>query len=105
LLASRSRLLHFEPFSAWPGHTICAYRPMDNGRLIRAGRYRGDPHAVAYIVAIADAAAAIELVRKFRHGHGHEIEDIGRVSHALLQAFSIMPGEFVRADAPREHFL
>jgi hypothetical protein len=78
---------------------------MDNGRLIRAGRYRGDPHAVAYIVAIADAAAAIELVRKLRHGHGHEIEDIGRVSHALLQALSIMPGEFVRADAPREHFL
>ena len=73
---------------------------MDYGRLIRAGRYRRDPHAVAYIVALADAAAAIDLIRNSVTGPGHEIEDIGRVSDALLQALHIRPGEFARADPP-----
>jgi hypothetical protein len=74
---------------------------MSYGRFIRAGRYHGDPHAVSYIVAIADATAAIELVRNSVTGSGHEIEDIGRVSDALLQALKISPGGVARASPPR----
>ena len=60
----RSDSIHFYLFSEGPAHGVKSkLHSMDYGRLIRAGRYRRDPHAVAYIVAIADAAAAIDLIR------------------------------------------
>lgn len=37
---------------------------MGTGRLIRVEKYRNDPKAVAYIVAIADPDEAIALIRK-----------------------------------------
>jgi hypothetical protein len=70
---------------------------MDNGRLIRVSKYRGDPKAVAYIVAVAESAKAIELIRSGVAQLGDEIEDLGRVSDALLIAMKIEPGSFVRA--------
>jgi hypothetical protein len=36
---------------------------MHNGRLIRVSKYRGDPDTMSYIVAIADSAKTIELIR------------------------------------------
>jgi hypothetical protein len=97
----RSDSIHFYLFSEGAAHSgESKLHSMDYGRLIRAGRYRRDPHAVAYIVAMADAAAAIDLIRNSVTGPGHEIEDIGRVSDALLQALHIRPGEFARADPP-----
>ena len=57
---------------------------------------------MAYIVAIADPAAAIDLIRNSVTGPRHEIEDIGRLSDALLQALHIRRGEFARADPPHE---
>ena len=37
---------------------------MGTGRLIRVEKYRSDPKAVAYIVAIDDPDEAIALIRK-----------------------------------------
>lgn len=70
---------------------------MDDGRLIRVSKYHGDPKAVAYIVAISEAARAIELIRSKVAQSGDKIEDLGRVSDALLLAMKIGPGNFVRA--------
>jgi len=61
----------------------------------------GDPKPVAYIVAIAKPAEAMELVRTEIAEAGDTIEDLGRVSDALLRALNLSSGEFVRADAPR----
>ncbi len=55
---------------------------MHNGRLIRVSKYRGDPHAAAYIVALADPAKAIELIRVQASSLGDEVEDLGRVSQS-----------------------
>ncbi len=70
---------------------------MGYGRLIRVSKYRGDLSAIAYIVAIADPAKAIELIRQKVANPGDEIEDLGRVSDALLIAMKLQPGDFVRA--------
>ena len=74
---------------------------MERGRLIRIGKYRGDPHAVAYIVALLNPATAIELIRKKVGGPNDEIEDLGCVSDFLLKALNLVPGEFICADDPR----
>ena len=70
---------------------------MHNGRLICVSRYRGDPRATAYIVAITEPAQAIDLIRDKVDPFGDEIEDLGRVSDALLMALKLHSGEFVRA--------
>jgi hypothetical protein len=68
-----------------------------NGRLIRVSKYRGDPHAVAYIVALADPAKAIALIRAQAATPGDEVEDLGRVSDALLVSLNLGTGQFMRA--------
>ena len=70
---------------------------METGRLIRVSKFRGDPQSVAYIVAMADAGSAIELIRAKVVTGDHDIEDLGRVSEALLIALKLQPGEFMRA--------
>ena len=67
---------------------------MHNGRLIRVSTYLG---AVAYIVAIADPAKAIDLIRAQAAAPSDEIEDLGRVSDALLMTLRLGSGQFVRA--------
>ena len=74
---------------------------MERGRLIRVGKYEGDPNAVAYIVALLDPVAAIDLIRKKAAAPDDLIEDLGRVSDALLKALNLLPGDFTRADNPR----
>ncbi len=74
---------------------------MERGRLIRVGKYRGDPNAVAYIVALLDPVAAIDLIRKKAAAPDDLIEDVGRVSDALLTALNLLPGDFTYADNPR----
>ena len=73
---------------------------MPLGRLIRL-RKQGDPHGVAYIVAVADAIEAMELVRSKVADTRDEIEDCGRVSDELLKALHLNPGDITRADDPR----
>jgi hypothetical protein len=77
-----------------------------SGRLVRVGKYAGDREAVVYVVAIAAANRAIALinravVRPSGQGDDLRIEDLGRVSEALLEALGLSAGEFTRADAPR----
>ena len=74
---------------------------MGTGRLIRVEKYRSDPKAVAYIVAIADADGAVALIREKVAAADDEVRDVGRVSDALLNALKLQAGEFIRADASR----
>jgi hypothetical protein len=71
------------------------------GRLVRVSRFRGDPDALAYIVAIANPADAMDVIRTKIAEPGYMIEDLGRVSDALLRSLNLSSGEFVRADALR----
>jgi hypothetical protein len=68
------------------------------GRLIRASRYRGDPEARAYLVAVPDRATAIDLITANAAEPGYEIEDLGRVSEDLIAAMTLPPGKFVSVD-------
>ena len=52
---------------------------MPSGRLIRL-RKQGDPHGIAYIVAITDPIEAMGLIREKTGGTNNEITDFGRVS-------------------------
>ena len=69
------------------------------GRLVRVSRFRGDRHAAAYIVAIANPDDAMDIIRTKIAEPGYMIEDLGRVSDALLRSLNLSSGEFVRADA------
>jgi hypothetical protein len=71
------------------------------GRLVRAGKFRGDRHAVAYIVAVANPDDAMKLIRTKTAEPGYMIEDLGRVSDALLRSLNLSFGDFVRTDALR----
>lgn len=75
---------------------------MERGKLIRVGKHKGDPRAIAYIVALLDPDAAIDLIRKKVAGPDDLIEDVGRVSDALLIALNLQPGDFTRVDNPRD---
>jgi hypothetical protein len=71
------------------------------GRLVRASRCCGDRNAVAYIVAAAKASDAMEIIRTKIAEPGYMIEDLGRVSDAVLRSLNLSSGEFVRTDALR----
>lgn len=74
------------------------------GRLIRVGKYRGDREAVSYLVAAPEGDDAIKLVQNKLGLVGHTVDDLGRVSEALLQGLKLSAGEIVRADdAGRAH--
>jgi hypothetical protein len=70
---------------------------MHYGRLIRVSRYRGDPRAIAYIVAVAESADAVELIRTQVAAADDEVEDLGRVSDALLVSLKLESGQFMPA--------
>jgi len=53
-------------------------------------------------VAIPDAAEAKEAVRKKHYEVGSDIEDLGRVSDALIEALGLLPGQCVRADGAHD---
>jgi hypothetical protein len=67
------------------------------GRLIRVSKFAGDSRAVAYIVAEPETARAIDIIRTKVANPEDVIEDLGRVSDALLVAMKLQPGDFVRA--------
>ena len=72
------------------------------GRLIRKKSYRRKrKKTTGYIVAVADAAEAIDLIRKGVAEPGDEIEDLGPVSDGLLQALNVPAGGFVYLDRGR----
>jgi hypothetical protein len=71
------------------------------GRLVRVTRSLGHPNTVAYIVAKADPTQAMEVIRMQAAQPDDVIEDLGRVSDALLHSLNLTSGKFVRADEPR----
>jgi hypothetical protein len=100
---AKQRAGHMDFFSnvrmaplAYPVH----HRPMGEGRLIRVSKYRGDPQAIAYLVAVQDKIEAMELIRA-KAASGDEIEDMGRVSEALIAAMSLAPRAFMPIDGVR----
>jgi hypothetical protein len=72
-----------------------------SGRLIRKSAFRGDSKSTAYIVAVDDAAKAIELIKQNVAEPGDDIDDLGRVSDGLLQALSLPAGSFASLDRGR----
>jgi len=71
---------------------------MSEGRLIRVSKYRGDPKAVSYLVAAADKAEALALITRQAAKPGDEVEDLGRVSEALIAAMRLPLGQFMPID-------
>ena len=74
---------------------------MEDGRLIRVGKYRGDANAIIYIVAISNPTKAVDRIRDNTANTADEIQDLGRVSANLLAALKLLPGEYIRADGQR----
>ena len=74
---------------------------MEHGRLIRVGKYRGDRKAIVYIVAVSNPSKAVDLIRGKAADPADDVQDLGRVSAALLEALELPPGEFIRADGQR----
>lgn len=71
------------------------------GRLVRVSKYRGDPKAVAYVVAVSDKDRASDLIREKVGQPADDIEDLGHVSEQLLMALSLAPDTFARIDGVR----
>jgi hypothetical protein len=69
--------------------------PADGGRLIRVTGL--ERKAVAYIVAAPEPETAIAIIGSFI-GRDDAIEDLCRVSDALLRVLNLRAGEFVRTD-------
>jgi hypothetical protein len=70
---------------------------MNYGRLVKAGKSGTGAKSVAYIVAVEDAAAAIAAIQAISEIDDH-VEELGRVSGALLKSLDLMPGQFRRVD-------
>lgn len=70
---------------------------MGYGRLIRVSKFQGDERAVTYVVALTEPAKAIELIRRKVADPDDQVEDMGRVSEALLAAMKLESGAFARA--------
>ena len=70
--------------------------------MIRVSKHRRDPYAVAYLVATSDKVEALELVRAKVGVPGDQIEDMGRVSEALITAMSLPPGQFMPINGVRD---
>jgi hypothetical protein len=69
--------------------------PMAGGRLIRVSKFREDPNAVSYLVAMADKAMALELITRQAAGPSDEVQDLGPVSEELIRALSLPAGQFM----------
>jgi hypothetical protein len=65
------------------------------GRLIRVSKFRGDPNAVSYLVAIADKVMALELIIRQAAAPSDDVVDLGPVSQKLLTALSLPAGQFM----------
>jgi hypothetical protein len=71
---------------------------LPNARLIRKIVHHGDHGPILYIVAVAKADQAVDIIRSKAAGSGDAVEDLGRVAGFMVQAFNLAPGEFIRVD-------
>ena len=67
------------------------------GRLTRVRCQGSDIKSAAYIVAAADPDQAMTIMRSVT-GTNAAIEDLGRVSNALMRSLGLLSGEFIRID-------
>jgi hypothetical protein len=51
-----------------------------------------------YVVAVSKPDHAIEIVRGKAADLSDDVEDLGRVSQALVRALDLAPGNFIRID-------
>src|SRR6516225_8733651 len=72
-----------------------------NARFVRASKFRSDENATLYVVAVSEPDHAIEIVRGKVADFSDDVEDLGRVSRALVRALDLAPGNFIRIDQVR----
>jgi hypothetical protein len=70
---------------------------MGFGRMVRISNHRGDQKAVTYVVAEADSAQALRIVKTKLEQFDGEIEDLGRVSGDLVKTLGLSPGDMIKA--------
>lgn len=72
---------------------------MPEGRLIRVKKHDGDAKAtLAYLVALSEKDKAIALIRRKAADPEDQVEDLGRVSEALLITLGVPNGEFIKIE-------
>ena len=71
---------------------------LPKARLVRRTAQQGERSALLYIVAVAKADQAVDIIKSKTANPGDKIEDLGHVTGFLVQAFKLSPGEFVRID-------
>jgi len=71
------------------------------GRLIRVSKFRGDPKAVSYLVAMPDKVGALALITRQAAKPGDDVEDLGRVSEALITTMRLPRGQFMPINGVR----
>jgi len=63
--------------------------------MVRVGR-RSDVDAVIYVVAEADSAQALRIVKTKLERFDAEVEDLGRVSSDLVRTLQLNPGDIIK---------
>jgi hypothetical protein len=63
--------------------------------MVRVGS-RSDADAMTYVVAEADSAQALRIVKTKLEQFDGEIEDLGRVPGDLVRALRLNPGEMIK---------
>ena len=74
---------------------------MGEGRLIRVSKFRGDPKAASYLVAMSDKVGALELITRQAANPSDDVQDLGRVSEALITTMRLPPGQFMPINGVR----
>jgi len=69
-----------------------------SARFIRASKFRSDENATLYVVAVSDPDHAVEIIRGKVADFTDDVEDLGRVGQALVEALDLPPGNFIRID-------
>jgi hypothetical protein len=67
-----------------------------NAHFVRKSKFRSDQNATFYIVAVADADRTVQIIRSKIADLTDDVEDLGRVSQALVRALKLASGEFAR---------
>jgi hypothetical protein len=68
---------------------------MGFGRIVRVGDRQSGASAHIYVVAEADSAQALRIVRTKLAQFDGEVEDLGRVSSDLIKALNLSPGDVI----------
>jgi hypothetical protein len=69
---------------------------MGFGRIVRVGDRQSGAGVHIYVVAEADSAQALRIVRTKLAQFDGEVEDLGRVSSDLIKALNLSPGDVIK---------